>query len=302
MTQRKDNIKLDDTDTSDTRANGNTSNIRSRIWVFTLNNFIEDDKIRIENYAKKEKCKLVMQAEKGESGTPHLQGFIEFINARSFSSVKKALSKNDKDKRIHIEKARNAKAAEEYCKKEDTRIEEPIIIDNKKKRRVLYDKLDHVEPYPWQKDVIELVKTEPDDRTINWYWEAEGNCGKTALAKHLCIKYPNKVLYLSGKCTDVKYTIMKFLENDNNDVEILIFDFVRSTEQFISYEALETVKNGIFCNSKYECGMVQYNSPHVIVFANFTPDQSKLSQDRWRIVNIKEIEKKEEPEDDLDEL
>lgn len=65
-----------------------------------------------------------------------------------------------------------------------------------------------------------------------------------------------------------------------------IFDYTRSQEEYISYEALEAVKNGIFYNNKYESGMVVYNTPHVIVLSNFRPDLSKLSADRWRIKEV----------------
>ncbi len=55
----------------------------------------------------------------------------------------------------------------------------------------------------------------------------------------------------------------------------------------INYEIIESVKNGIIYNTKYECEMRVYAIPHVIVFSNEMPDETKLSRDRW---NIQEIE------------
>ena len=38
-----------------------------------------------------------------------------------------------------------------------------------------------------------------------------------------------------------------------------------------------------FFSGKYESGMVRYNKPHVIIFANCRPDIEKLSKDRWKV-------------------
>lgn len=55
------------------------------------------------------------QLEKGKEGTPHIQGILKTDSVR-FSAVKKLLP------RAHIEKARNAKALEQYATKEETRL------------------------------------------------------------------------------------------------------------------------------------------------------------------------------------
>jgi hypothetical protein len=49
---------------------------------------------------------------------------------------------------------------------------------------------------------------------------------------------------------------------------------------------MENVKDGLFFSTKYESGMVRYNPPHVIVFANVPPDVTKMSADRWVIKEI----------------
>lgn len=84
---------------------------RSRGWVFTLNNYTSDDEARMPTI---ESEYLVYGKEVGESGTPHLQGYVYFTNARTGKAVKKLISD-----RCHIEKQRGTnKQAAEYCKKE----------------------------------------------------------------------------------------------------------------------------------------------------------------------------------------
>lgn len=275
-------------DTNDTSTNGNTKIIRARIWCWTWNNYDEGDLTEMELFCKSECSTFAFQEETGENGTEHLQGYWEFKNARTFQSLKKKWPKT------HIEKCRNKEAALKYCQKEETRTGNSYTSIKKVK-----DRLEGLELREWQKEIVEIIKTEPDPRKIYWYYDRTGNTGKTSLAKHLCLKYPGEVLYMSGKASDVKYGIMCFQENKENNLRVVIFDYVRSIESFVSYEAIETVKNGIFFNNKYESKMVVYDEPHVIIFANFAPDQSKLSKDRWV---IRDITIENEIEDDLDEL
>lgn len=83
---------------------------KARGYCFTLNNYTEDDYNSIICIAS---VYLIVGKEVGESGTPHLQGFIYFENPRAFSAVKKMIPK------AHIEPMKGtAMQASEYCKKD----------------------------------------------------------------------------------------------------------------------------------------------------------------------------------------
>lgn len=88
------------------------ANIRSRGWVFTLNNpaiSIDDYMVIPQAYVKY----WVAGDEIGEQGTRHFQGYIFYNNAQRFSTVKSHLP------RAHIEKQRGSiTQAIEYCKKD----------------------------------------------------------------------------------------------------------------------------------------------------------------------------------------
>lgn len=93
---------------------GNTNSSRlakCRNWVFTLNNYMDSEVINITEL----KCKYVFQKEKGENGTPHLQGLLMFKNAVSFNSVKKMIPRG------HIERCNNMISSIKYCTKPETR-------------------------------------------------------------------------------------------------------------------------------------------------------------------------------------
>ncbi len=131
-------------------------------------------------------------------------------------------------------------------------------------------------------------------RFINWFWESKGAWGKSHLAKYMAQQMGAYVV--SGKNLDVLSTIATIVKKDGGCPPIIIFDVPRVNEGHVSYQAMEGIKNGIFYSGKYEGSMVIFNSPHVIVFANLPPDQSKLSSDRWKITNLREDEEDEEAE------
>lgn len=254
------------------QGDGNTkvARNRSRTWVFTLNNYTEDELSQCLNVSGV--VAYAMQEESGhDEKTPHIQGYLEFKNQIDFNTIKKLLP------RAHIEKCKDKKASIAYCTKEDTRTGR-VFTKGVKIIQEVRDPI--IEPREWQQEAIMMLTQPPNDRTINWWVDIEGGKGKTALCKHLCLKH--KALYLNGKCADMKYAIAEWLKQ-GNDLNLIVIDYTRSMEQFVSYQGLEEIKNGIFFSTKYESGMVMYNSPHVFVFSNFYPDQSKLSEDRWNI-------------------
>lgn len=93
---------------------------KGRDWCFTWNN--KDCTDLTEAYSKMEKDKpgvveyLVAQEETGNSGTRHLQGFLQLQSPRAMSFVKKLLPG------AHLEMRKGTvKQAVEYCNKDDTR-------------------------------------------------------------------------------------------------------------------------------------------------------------------------------------
>lgn len=91
----------------------NTQTERSQGWCFTWNNYTEDDERWIQSEVKKNAIYVVYGREKGESGTPHLQGYVYFNSRRTRRSASKMLP------RAHLQPARgNADQNFKYCTKE----------------------------------------------------------------------------------------------------------------------------------------------------------------------------------------
>lgn len=264
--------------TSATKGGGNTytppKNPQARAWCYTINNPDKNIyKILCDTFSCSEK--YVFQLEAGDNKTKHIQGYVKYKSATRFSTMKKRLPG------AHLEAAKGSpKQNYEYCTKEETRLQEPMSKGYPRKLKIINSL------YEWQQKIVDQIEQPADDRTINWLWDKEGNIGKTSLAKYICKKY--NALYLTGKASDMKYAIIQHFEKDecNKDDLIIIMDFSRSVENYISYQGIEEIKNGIFFSAKYESNMVMFNSPHVICFANFEPDIFKLSKDRWEIKDL----------------
>jgi len=88
-------------------------------WCFTLNNptaeeipaltAVLDDATKVK-YA-------IFQGETGENGTPHLQGYVEFLNKQRFTTAKTILGLE----RLHLEPRNGSRdQARCYCMKDDT--------------------------------------------------------------------------------------------------------------------------------------------------------------------------------------
>jgi len=262
----------------------------SKRWCFTLNNYT-DTEVEFLSSKITEVCfRGFFSKETGSNGNPHLQGYIELKKkGRPLSSL---LFGNLVIK-PHWEKAKGSLDDNiKYCSKENAfafsygDLPEPIYCP---------------EIYGWSLDFYNEVLTKPPDkRKIYWLWESIGNFGKSSFVRYLCIK--KKALICSGKLSDLKYLIIKYKEKNGTYPKTILFDVPRTNINYISYQGLEEIKNGCFASTKYECETVVMNYPHLVVFANEGPNTSKLSADRYEIINLRgEANNAENDYDELDD-
>lgn len=90
---------------------------QARHWVFTLNNYTDDDEERLCTLGEQRQSDcvyLVFGRETGESGTKHLQGYAAFSKRKALGTIKTIISP-----RAHLEPAQgNPTQASDYCKKD----------------------------------------------------------------------------------------------------------------------------------------------------------------------------------------
>lgn len=253
-------------------------------WCFTLNNYTELDRLDLEKLFTKKGYKFVIGEEVGESGTPHLQGFVNCGKRTRLPEVVR-------NRRIHWERTKAGEAANvKYCTKEGKYTTNMLTEATKRRKLGIIEELN-----AWQDEAVKTLLSS-SEREILWRWDPVGNTGKTALAKWLI--YEHKALLIDGKKADILHGATEYIKTIDEDTlfdrpMIFILDMSRTVEQYVSYDAIEKLKNGCWYSGKYEGGMIMIPPPKVIIFANFRPDMAKLSRDRWnirRVANWEEID------------
>lgn len=264
-------------------GDGNTKASPAKHWIITMpvtkdlesQEAIKTECLILYNNLKGFCDKFAFQVEKGkETGYLHYQIYLKSKDKIRLSGIKKKL------RNAHCEKCRNIDASEDYCLKEDTRYD-PFLcfsydIDLERIKRMNLP--NEREFYCWQIKIMNIIKSDPDDRTIYWFWEPDGKSGKTKFCKYLT-EYHGAV-GIEGKGNDIKYICA------TKDSEIYLFDFPRDYKEYVNYQVIESIKNGYYTSGKYESVSINRPSPHVFIFANFPPNESKLSKDRWHIHQI----------------
>lgn len=250
-------------------------------WAFTLKSMVEPNepnsvaKYNIEAEQLydilKPVCKeFYYQLEKGENGFIHYQGCISLKNKEYMPTVKNMMGRND----VHLEGVRCWSASKNYCGKAETKVLGPWSHSTVWIQTI-------TDLYPWQEHVVDMIKEDcSNDRKIHWFYDNEGCKGKSALSKYLYVRY-NATVVNNGAFSDLAYSLP-------DNPKIVVFNLPRSLEKKVNYSAIEAIKDGMIFSGKYESKTKVFNSPHVLIMANFMPNLEALSKDRWMIHNLGE--------------
>lgn len=289
---------------------------QSKHWVFTLNNYTTNDVDRILTLGGAVRY-LVVGREVGAQGTPHLQGFVSFVQRKRLAQVKSVLGGNP-----HVEIARDPPGAIVYCKKDgdwDEIGEAPagsgsrsdlnafkdavksgehnleVLMETHSKVVARYKTFckDYIrihqkpEPvtthalYPWQQSLNRKLLLAPDDRKIVFVVDVLGNVGKSWFGRYYLQLHPeNTQIIRVGKKMDMAYEL-------RTTSRVVFVDCARSkATDHLQYDFLEEMKDGMVFSAKYESHMKFMKPPHVVVLMNQQPDMTKLSADRYEIINL----------------
>ncbi|QMW68647.1 replication-associated protein [Crucivirus-88] len=282
-------------ETQDLKTQKHTKN---RKWIFTINNYSDEEVKNLKNIFEKNNRKYIMGYEVAPTtGTPHIQGYMESKNAVTFTTMK------GYNGRMKLIMAKGSIIQNyNYCSKEGnfiTNITDEDLMpkgrkSKKKKENELWleqyknDILDEeygedIKWKDWQKEIINILDSKPDKRSIYWYYSEDGNKGKSYLCKYLTLT--RKVIICSGKQADI-FNQVKLCLDEMIAPEIILLDIPRTNNEYVNYSAIESLKNGCLYSGKYEGGQVLIKTPHIIAFSNELPNIKAMSSDRWKIKEI----------------
>lgn len=304
-----DDLARDSSRNSNNRAQG----VR---WCFTLNgptaDVVFDPDIMLY---------LVYGYETGESGTDHFQGYVHFRKRRRITEIK-ALGADWAA--MHLLQARGTVLQNrDYCTKEGGLIREDgvmprsgvsnnyqdlilAITNGQSKEEIMSEhtgeyirharaiseyitERDRIKPADifispmvltqWQVKLLDQFTRPPDPRQVTWVVDEPGGKGKTTFSKYLVKNHG--ALYLDTTATA---RVLRAYACQC----IVIFDICRELGMHdqVNYSILEIMKNGIGFSTMYTPEMKLWSAPHVIIFSNFEPNRSKLSEDRWDVYHI----------------
>jgi hypothetical protein len=287
---------------------------RAKNWCFTLNNYTDADIERICALSPQVNY-LVFGKEVGASGTPHLQGFVSFQSRKRLNQCISIIGQ------AHFSVTRYVQQSIDYCKKDGdfTEIGDPpaskgersdleefknsvkegvtsmkdlreqhsnvcamyprfvkeYLADHRKKVSVELHPL-----YNWQSELYQKLNRTPDRRKIIFIVDLVGNQGKSWFCRYYTDSFDNSQLILPGKKADMAYMVRE-------DCRVFLIDAPRSKQgDFIQYDFLEELKNGLVFSPKYESCTKKFDTPHVVVAMNEYPDMTKLSNDRYDIISL----------------
>jgi len=266
--------------------------------------------------------------------TPHLQGYVEFSGRVSLTGARRYLSKahwevargtSDKNYRycskdgkfaalglwerkangtwgcsrkgsVHTSVMRGllGDAKQDYIYEERYLQRKSQYDEWNMEVRLLMGRQDRFRRYSqallsdFQMQVVRKLHDQ-SDRQVLWVSDLDGGTGKSFLAHFLNACYDYELIDGVTRTADVAHLLSTSFRG-------IVFDVTRSSAQHFNYSTLESCKNGFIMSGKYKGIKRIFNPVPVAVFANFYPDKSQLSSDRWDILEIHNgIFKKKDP-------
>lgn len=252
------------------------------VWDFSY----PKDRATIEEMKEicKQHCKAwAFQLEKGEKdGYLHYQGRVSLkVKARKGPKIVgmrwSATTDENKDN-IY------------YVTKEDTRVEGPWTDKDK----VIYVPRQYrdITLWPFQQDIVKSGSVF-DPRGIDLIYDPDGLNGKSTIAAICEILYGgidmpplNDFKELIQLCCDI------CMDTGTRDPKMILFDLPRAINKECLnglYSAIEQIKKGKLYDCRYHYKAYWIDSPRCWVFSNHLPDETLLSNDRWRIWTINKV-------------
>lgn len=300
------------------------TSVKARRYVFTLNNYSDDDITYIDNFYASVRCTYgIYGREVGGPplNTPHLQGFVICANPMRFQAFKNAINP-----RAHIEVARGtSEQAAEYCRKEGTFHEGGIFPASQGTRTDLQRFEEWVKAcdyapsqravanafpglflrYPRLIELCGHFRPLPDlmpAGSIMKEWQQELDVVLRGDPDDRSILFYVDEEGGKGKSWFVRHQMSNYADETqflsvgkrddlayaiDETKRVFLFDLPRGSMEHFQYSVLEKLKDQLVFSTKYASRVKVLPKPvHVVVFSNEAPDMSAMTEDRYIFMNF----------------
>lgn len=296
----------------------------SKFWCFTLNNPTEDvEQVVTDFLSSGDVTYGIFGREVGESGTPHLQGFVILGRSRRLSFLRRKFQAHWT--RRHSNSTNEQ--ARDYCKK-DGDFEEfgEFPVSQQGRRSDLQSLIDWADAFTIANNrppsSPDIAKHRPE--AYLRYPRFRALCAHRAPRRQLEFGEPNEwqldlAEYISNDADDrsVRFVIdpeggkgktwfCRWMLTNHEDVQILgvgrasdianmvddtkrifLFNVARGQMEYLSYQILEALKDRLLISGKYHGRtMVWSTNVHVVVLGNEEPNYDKMTADRYDVITI----------------
>lgn len=296
---------------------------RGKAWCFTLNNPTSAEVELLHATAELAVCSyMILGNEVGESGTPHIQGYVEFTQRKTLGRVKDLLGR-----RTHVEPRRGTgQQAAAYCRKDgDYREFGSAPTGGQGTRNDINEFVAFIQGCETRPTMRECIQAYPSlyvragnrmealidaftpapqlqlgDYRVGWQTFLHSEINEDA--------HPRKIRFVvdpeggKGKTWFAQKVLTQYPDRvqymrpaKRDDLAyaidetkcVFIIDVPRSQMEFAPYAVMEMLKDRLVFSPKYGSRQkVLTKTPHVIIFSNEEPDREKLSADRPYILHI----------------
>ncbi len=297
---------------------------QSKNWCFTVNNWTGQHEQNLEELAASQAVTYIVWGyETSSTGTPHLQGYVCFSQRLRFNAARGLLPAGThleaargspqqasdyckkeglfkeigtlplQGKRTDFDQFKEW-VIEEYARIGRAPTEREIANHYPalfvRYRSNLLALADHLSPqvryddgdlFQWQSELYDILMQHPDDRKILFVVNEAGGAGKTWFQRYMLTKHRGDCQVLSaGKRDDVAHALDK-------KKSTFMFNIPRGGMEYMSYTVLEQLKDRMVFSPKYNSQLKEWHkNTHVVVFCNEMPDMSKMSDDRYYIIEL----------------
>ena len=140
------------------------------------------------------------------------------------------------------------------------------------------------EPYPWQLQVVDIIKGQPCVRTVHCIVDPNGSAGKSTLCDYLQYMDLGKALVPMASMEDLMQAVFNIGKR-----RCYLMDMPKGTPKDKLgplYAGIEKIKDGTAYDKRYAYKELHMMEPHFFVFTNKWPQLSLLSPDRWKLYAI----------------